>query len=113
LTRADRDAREDVVSQSYDAGSSTKAHDGPPCGPPAAQPEASGEGPPAPLDADPEQVLVEALARAVVECRADGREHAARVAWEALGALLAQPVVHAEETPDEGTVKLVLARRDR
>ncbi len=48
-------------------------------------------GPACPPAPDPEQALVLALAQAVVACRAAGRDHAARVAWRALGELLAQP----------------------
>ncbi len=91
---------EDVISRACDAGTSTNAHDGPPCGPPAAHPEAPQEAPSGALDDDPEQVLVEALAEAVAQCRAAGREDAARVAWEALGRLLAS-----REPPTSGVTE--------
>ena len=76
-------AREATKQPERVAGSSTKTHEGPPC--------AARNGPPCPLVADPEQALVVALARAVAACRAAGQDHAARVAWRALGELLAHP----------------------
>ena len=103
---------EDVIPHACDAGTSTNEHDGPPCGPPAAHTEAPGEGPPGSPGGDPEQVLVEALAEAVAQCRAAGREHAARVAWEALGKLLAQPAP-ADGSEADGASPVVQLRRDR
>ena len=97
---------------SADHPTSRDEHEGPPWGPRAGHPGASGEGPPECPGDDPEQVLVEALARAVAQCRAAGREHAARVAWEAPGKLLAQPAP-ADESEAEGTSPVVQLRRVR
>jgi hypothetical protein len=82
------------------AGSCTKAHEGPP--------REAHSGPPCPAAADPEQALVVALARAVVACRAAGQDHAARVAWRALGELLAR--AGAAEDP---VVRLESRKRER
>jgi hypothetical protein len=76
-------AHEGAKQPDQGAGSCTKAHEGPP--------REAQSGPPRPAAADPEQALVAALARAVAACRAAGQEHAVRVAWRALGELVAQP----------------------
>gem|GEM_PF-2987392 len=114
LARADLAEHEDIISRACDAGASTNERDGPPCGPPAAHPEAPQEAPSGALDDDPELVLVEALAEAVAQCRAAGRTHAARVAWEALGRLLASREQATSGATETGSsTRLVPLRREK
>ena len=75
-------AHDAAKSPDRGAGSCVKAHEGPL--------REAQNGPACALPADPEQALVVALARAIVACRAAGHQHAARVAWRALGELLAR-----------------------